>query len=188
MTYVAREAVHAFHVGVYPAQHVCAFMQYTADMGDPRYLTHLEVVGVPLYDFIPFAPRGLTAQSHRHSTPGVVSLMAMVSKPLSLPRSRWWLSEIHQRICRHRIETTSSVSPMDGEEECLDSGHYSLGQSSCDDCDCIGEYTACCEHHDLEGGYMAADLDRLIGSIGCDFGADDRVVRNEKGPFRTEVW
>lgn len=161
-------------------------------MGDPRYLTQLEVVGVPLYDFIPVAPRGLTAQSHRHSTPGIVSLMAMVAKPLLLPRSRWWLSEIHQRICKHRIETTSSVSPMIGEEECLDSdeesGHFSLGQSSCDECDCIGEYTACCQHHDLEGGHMAADLDKMIGSIGGDFWADSRVVRNDKGPFRTEVW
>jgi len=173
---------------------VCAFLQYTADMGDPRYLTHLEVVGVPLYDFIPVAPRGLTAQSHRHSAPVTVSLMAMVAKPLALPRSRWWLSEIHQRICKHHVETISSVSPMTGEEGCLDSdeesGHLSLGQSSCDYtvCDCIGEYTACCLNHDPEGGHMAADLDKTIGSVGGDFSADSRVVRSDKGPFRTEVW
>ena len=177
---------------IHPIQGVCARLQYTADMGDPRYLTLLEVIGVPLYDFIPVAPRGLTAQSHRHSTPGSVSLMAMVAKPLALPRSRWWLSEIHQRICKHHEETSTSDSPMIAEEECLDSdeesGHYSLGQSSCDVCDCIGEYTGCCPNHDLEGGYMAANLDRATGSIGGDFWADDRVVRNAKGPFRTEVW
>ena len=173
---------------------MCALLQYTADMGDPTYLTHLEVVGVPLYDFIPVAPRGLTAQSHRLPAPDTVSLMAMVAKPLALPRSRWWLSEIHQRICKHRIETTSNVSPMIGEEESLDSdeesGHLSLGQSSCDYivCDCIGENTAYCLNHNPEGGHMAADLDKTIGSVGGDFSADSRVVRNEKGPFRTEVW
>jgi len=35
---------------------------------------------------------------------------------------------------------------------------------------------------------MAADLDKTIGSVGGDFSADSRVVRNDKGPFRTEVW
>lgn len=174
-------------------KHVCALLRYTADMGDPRYLTQLEVIGVPLYDFIPVAPTGLTAQSHRHFTVGNVSLMAMVAKPLSLPRSRGWLSEINQRICKHRIETTSSVSPLIEEEECLDSdeesGHCNFCQSTCDDvCDCIGENTACCLNHNPAGAYVAADLDKVDGSIGGDFPVDSRVVRNDKGPFQTEVW